>query len=153
VLHDSVSEQDLHRNIRDALQYLASYLLGNGNVALTRSFADGTPIRLLDDAATLERSRREVASLVKWNKPIRIPSSSAAAASASASASTTHTTAPLTAAALRIAMIKVFNSIKAAGPSGSGGDGVDIPFNRDTKHAYDSAFEMVGELFMAPYVL
>jgi len=67
----TVTEDDVTRNMSDALQYLASYLAGEGNVPITARMSDGTPVVLMEDAATLERSRRELRSMVAFNKPFK----------------------------------------------------------------------------------
>ena len=58
------------RNICDALQYLACYMCGVGAVGLTAIMKDGTVVRLMEDAATLERSRRELWSIVAHGKTV-----------------------------------------------------------------------------------
>ncbi len=116
--------------------------MGNGNVALTRPTVNAAgqslSVRLLDDAATLERSRREIAAILKWGKPIRVSDKA---------------TVPVTESYLKISMTKVFNTIKSAGPHPGAVPGVDITFHRETKNCYDAAFAIVTDLFMAPYVV
>jgi malate synthase len=46
-------EEDCERNLSDAIQYLTSYLAGNGYVPITKTFPDGVPVTLMEDAATL----------------------------------------------------------------------------------------------------
>lgn len=50
---------EIRYNVFQCLQYLADWLAGNGCVALPASIA-GTPVRVMDDLATTERSRWEV---------------------------------------------------------------------------------------------
>lgn len=62
---------EVERLMSDALQYLASYVSGSGCAWLTARMACGTPVRLTEDAATLERSRREVWALAAHGKVVR----------------------------------------------------------------------------------
>jgi allantoicase/malate synthase/CubicO group peptidase (beta-lactamase class C family)/2-oxo-4-hydroxy-4-carboxy--5-ureidoimidazoline (OHCU) decarboxylase len=50
---------EIRYNVFQSLQYLADWLAGNGCVALPAEIA-GIPVRVMDDLATLERSRWEV---------------------------------------------------------------------------------------------
>jgi allantoicase/malate synthase len=50
---------EVRYNIFQALQYLADWLAGNGCVALP-AHVNGTPVRVMDDLATAERSRWEL---------------------------------------------------------------------------------------------
>lgn len=50
---------EVRYNVFQCLQYLADWLAGNGCVALPTSI-DSTPVRVMDDLATAERSRWEV---------------------------------------------------------------------------------------------
>ncbi len=50
---------EIRYNIFQSLQYLADWLSGNGCVALP-AHVNGTPVRVMDDLATAERSRWEV---------------------------------------------------------------------------------------------
>jgi malate synthase len=51
--------QEIRYNIFQSLQYLTDWLCGNGCVALPHHI-NGTPVRVMDDLATAERSRWEV---------------------------------------------------------------------------------------------
>lgn len=51
--YEASKEEDCERNISDAIQYLTSYLAGNGYVPITKTFPDGVPVILMEDAATL----------------------------------------------------------------------------------------------------
>jgi len=51
--YETPKEEDCERNISDAIQYLTSYLSGNGYVPITKTFPDGVPVVLMEDAATL----------------------------------------------------------------------------------------------------
>jgi len=51
--YEAATEEECERNLSDAIQYLASYLAGNGYVPITKTFPDGVPVILMEDAATL----------------------------------------------------------------------------------------------------
>ena len=54
------SRDEVRYNAFQCLQYMASWLLGDGCVALPTTIGDGVAVRVMDDLATTERSRWEV---------------------------------------------------------------------------------------------
>ena len=122
------SEEEVERNLADALQYLAAYLTGTGAVGLTATMKDGTKVRLMEDAATLERSRRELWYYNHHRRPIRLRNGDEKAVDEEY---------------LRAAMYRVMQRIRQ-------GD-ADVPFNGFTKNAYDIAYRIVEDLVFNPH--
>lgn len=120
---------DVERLMSDALQYLASYISGSGCVRLTARMAGtGTPVRLTEDAATLERSRREVWALAAHGKPVLRPGEAEARPFGAEEARTT-----LARVAARVC-----------------GRPYDVPCDGRTKISYDAAVEACERLFFDP---
>ena len=115
---------EVEHNMSDALQYLAAYLAGMGNVGLTVCKPSGVYVTLMEDAATLERSRREIWSILRYGKTVYDANGNGQ---------------KFTTELLDISMQLVFSRI---------GDGLaDVACNVDTKVYYDIAFKLCRALF------
>jgi malate synthase len=119
---------DLVQNVSDAVQYLASFLAGNGNPGLTALHPDGVAVRNMEDAATLERSRREIWAMVAHSKPTRQPDGSSGVA---------------TRELVEQAIEQVMRDINHRGAD------ADVPLVQLTKPHYDTALLLLKELVFA----
>jgi malate synthase len=116
---------DIVQNVSDAVQYLASFLTGNGNPGLTALHADGVAVRNMEDAATLERSRREIWAMVAHSKPTRQPDGSTGVA---------------TRELVEQAIEQVMRDINHRGAD------ADVPLMQNSKPHYDTALILFREL-------
>lgn len=120
-------EEDCERNLSDAIQYLTSYLAGNGYVPITKTFPDGVPVTLVEDAATLERSRRELWSMLRYGKEVLLANGQKV---------------PLSRELLDKLVKRVVQKVKA--------NKLDVPFNAHTKIPLDVAVHIVYQLVTSP---
>ncbi len=119
---------DIVQNVSDSIQYLASFLSGNGNPGLTALHPDGVAVRNMEDAATLERSRREIWAMVAHSKPTRQPDGSSGIA---------------TRELVERAIEQVMRDINHRGVD------ADVPLVQLSKPHYDTALLLFKELIFA----
>ena len=120
---------DIVQNVSDAVQYLASFLSGNGNPGLSALHPDGVAVRNMEDAATLERSRREIWAMVAHSKPTRQPDGSSGIA---------------TRELVEQAIEQVMRDINHRGVD------ADVPLVQQSKPHYDTALILFRELVFSP---
>lgn len=125
--YEVAKEEDCERNLSDAIQYLTSYLAGNGYVPITKTFPDGVPVTLMEDAATLERSRRELWSMLRYGKEVVLANGQ---------------NVPMSRELLDKLVKRVVQKAKA--------NKLDVPFNVHTKIPLDVAVHIVYQLITSP---